>query len=312
MLIKLQSLFPNAILFSSRPDNSFGNYHVFYDHSREEWIGIPKEDLSEKEVTILKTVFELVEPVQPDCEANSLAGSWREFLFSDGPLPGKVNGSYIRFIQFNLKGNSFEQADLESALKGFFSEESLILWESGCCGAVIETHPFKQQPLSEEELVSLAETLENDFYINLSFYYGKQYMLNSELRKLFNEEKEYFTFAQSMLQPIKFFSFERVFPAYMAFHLPEPVKEKLTKPIMEVFQEDPEIFSTIKAFLENNLNASLTSKKLFIHRNTLQYRVDKFIEKTGIQLKDFYGSFTVFLACLLFEKEHQPSNRKHK
>jgi DNA-binding PucR family transcriptional regulator len=77
------------------------------------------------------------------------------------------------------------------------------------------------------------------------------------------------------------------------------VKQELN----EAFLDDPEMFSTIKVFLENNLNASMTAKKLFIHRNTLQYRIDKFVEKTGIQLKDFYGAFTVFLACILFEQE---------
>jgi DNA-binding PucR family transcriptional regulator len=65
------------------------------------------------------------------------------------------------------------------------------------------------------------------------------------------------------------------------------------------------MYSSIKVFLENNLNASLTAKKLYIHRNTLQYRIDKFIDKTGIQLKDFYGAYTVFLACLLFEQSQK-------
>ena len=63
------------------------------------------------------------------------------------------------------------------------------------------------------------------------------------------------------------------------------------------------MYATIKVFLENNLNASLTAKKLYIHRNTLQYRIDKFIDKTGIQLKDFYGAFTVFLACFFLNKK---------
>jgi DNA-binding PucR family transcriptional regulator len=89
----------------------------------------------------------------------------------------------------------------------------------------------------------------------------------------------------------------------VAFSLPESIKDKVKLELSTVFTEDPELFTTIKVFLENNLNASLTAKKLYIHRNTLQYRIDKFIEKTGVQLKDFYGAFTVFLACLLFEQD---------
>jgi DNA-binding PucR family transcriptional regulator len=89
----------------------------------------------------------------------------------------------------------------------------------------------------------------------------------------------------------------------MAYNLPKELSEKLFLELEDVFQEDPEMFVTIRTFLENNLNASVTAKKLYIHRNTLQYRVDKFTEKTGIGLKDFYGAFTVFLACLLFEQK---------
>jgi DNA-binding PucR family transcriptional regulator len=87
--------------------------------------------------------------------------------------------------------------------------------------------------------------------------------------------------------------------------LPGELKQRATQVIFGVFNDDPEMYSSIKVFLENNLNASLTAKKLYIHRNTLQYRIDKFIDKTGIQLKDFYGAYTVFLACLLFEQSQK-------
>lgn len=305
MLRKLKSLFPNSLLFSSIHDAPLEHYYLFYDHVQDEWIGIPKDDLCEQEVKILKTIYELIEPLQSLHEANSPAKSWYEFLFANGKLPNNWNGLYIRFIQMKLTGNSFEKSELESALKGFFEQEILILWETSSTAIVIEIRKNKHQALSEKELEAMIEIVESDFFIKLSFYYGKQYALNSGLRELFHEEKAYFAFAQNMFNRIKFFSFERVFPAYMAFHLPEPIKEKITAPFMIIFEEDPEIFSTIRVFLENNLNASLTAKKLFIHRNTLQYRLDKFKEKTGIQFKDFYEAFTVFMACMIFEVDEQ-------
>lgn len=305
MLRKLKSLFPNAVLLSSLHHTSLEHFHVFYDYPRDEWIGIPKEDLCEKEVNILKTIFELIEPQQSLPELKQTSKLWYEFLFENGMLPHDRNDLYIRFIQIRLKGNSFEKPELESALKGFFSQEILILWETSSTGIVIEMNKKKQPSLSENELASMIEILESDFYINMSLYYGKQYSFTNELRELFHEEKEYFTFAQNMLSRMKFFSFERVFPAYIAFHLPETVKRKLTNPFVDFFQENPEILTTIKVFLENNLNASLTSKKLFIHRNTLQYRIDKFREKTEIQFKDFHTAFTVFLACLIFAEKDE-------
>jgi DNA-binding PucR family transcriptional regulator len=123
------------------------------------------------------------------------------------------------------------------------------------------------------------------------------------LPEIYQEEKDLFIFAQNIHGAGIVFSFERVFPSFIAHSIPSEVKQKLIKAFVEVFKEDSEMFSTIKSFLENNLNASLTAKKLYVHRNTLQYRVDKFTDKTGIQLKDFYSAFTVFLACLVFQLE---------
>ena len=149
----------------------------------------------------------------------------------------------------------------------------------------------------------MAETLESDFYVKLSFFIGKFHPFSDQLRSKYLQEKESFSFGiANLVTCLKIFTFERVFPAYLAHHLPAELKHLVTQVIFGVFNEDTDMYSTIKVFLENNLNASLTAKKLYIHRNTLQYRIDKFIDKSGIQLKDFYGAFTVFLACLLYEQ----------
>lgn len=50
---------------------------------------------------------------------------------------------------------------------------------------------------------------------------------------------------------------------------------------------DPEILQTVQCFFENSLNVSETSRKLFIHRNTLVYRLEKIRKLTGLDLRDF-------------------------
>lgn len=308
MIKKLKSLYPNSILFHNKLDESLSlaRYYLFCEQSNQDWIGIPREDLSEKELTVLQTIFELYEPISSSNSPDSMspqAKAWHHFLFDNGQTPAAKPEAYIRFTQFTIKGNDIEKTEIESALMGFFSEKVLIVWENDLNGVVIENNRQKFLSFSEKELLTMTETLESDFYIDISLYYGKQYLFSNELPQYFQEEKDYFSFAVNMLEHCKVFSFERVFPDFMAYHLPEDIKAKLNKVLGDVFQEDMEMFATMKVFLENNLNASLTAKRLYIHRNTLQYRVDKFTEKTGIQLKDFYGAFTVFLACLIFDSK---------
>ncbi|MEH7305816.1 helix-turn-helix domain-containing protein [Neobacillus drentensis] len=302
MLRKLLSIYENAILFPDKPDKPSEQLYLFSNDRENEWLGIPKTELSEKELTLLQTIYQLVE-IQ-SVARNAAAKGWDEYLLDDGPLPSYHTDSTLRFIQFQIKGDETNQIEIESALKGFFTEEIIIIWENRSRGIVIEE--ANTVSLTEEELISMSETLESDFYVKISFFIGKSNSLNDQLRSKFLLEKEYFSFGMTNLGThISIFTFERIFPDFIAYHLPMDIKPKVRQGIFEIFYDEPEMYSTIKVFLENNLNASLTAKKLYIHRNTLQYRIDKFIDKSGIQLKDFYGAFTVFLACLLYEQSQK-------
>lgn len=299
MLRKLLSIYENSILFPEKPVKPLEQFYIFYYEIENEWIGIPKTIVTEKELTLLKTIYQLVEFQFP--ASISATKGWDEFLLLDGPLPNYNPETYFRFIQFQIKGDDTIQIEIESALKGFFTEEVIIIWENRSRGIVIEE--INAIALTEEELISMSETLESDFYVNISFFIGKFNPFSDQLRSKYLEEKEYFSFGlANMVNLLNIYTFERIFPAYLAYHLSDEIKQRVNQIIIGIFNDDQEMYSTIKVFLENNLNASLTAKKLYIHRNTLQYRIDKFIDKSGIQLKDFYGAFTVFLACLLFEQ----------
>lgn len=56
-----------------------------------------------------------------------------------------------------------------------------------------------------------------------------------------------------------------------------------------------ENINTAIGFIENNFNASLTSKQLFLHRNTLNYRLDNFNIKTEMDLKNFRTAMAIYL-----------------
>lgn len=298
MFKKLISIYEDSKLYSELPKHTSDQFYIFFDESQKNWLAIPKATLTEKELNLLQALYEQVKfPSKP---LTTLSRKWHDFLLLNGPMPSLSTESNFRFIQFHIKGLGVDPTEIEPAIKGFFSDEVQIIWEDDHNGIVIEER--RQLSLTESELTSIADTLESDFYVKVSFYFGKVYPFSSNLRTQFLQEKEYFEFAKENLERTNILTFEKIFPAFVAFNLPKYMKEKIKMELSSVFSEDPELYTTIKVFLENNLNASLTAKKLYIHRNTLQYRIDKFIDKTGVQLKDFYGAFTVFLACLLFEQ----------
>lgn len=75
----------------------------------------------------------------------------------------------------------------------------------------------------------------------------------------------------------------------------------------EIFEQkspdefEEETLETIRQFFENNLNVSETSRKLFIHRNTLVYRLDKIQKQTGLDLRVFDDAITFKIALMVVE-----------
>jgi carbohydrate diacid regulator len=75
--------------------------------------------------------------------------------------------------------------------------------------------------------------------------------------------------------------------------------------LAEVFKKgsleslDHETLSTIQCFFENNLNVSETSRKLFVHRNTLVYRLEKIRKLTGLDLREFEHAITFKVALMV-------------
>ena len=88
----------------------------------------------------------------------------------------------------------------------------------------------------------------------------------------------------------------------LIYQLPIPLCKMF---IREVFGSnnpddfDEETLTTINKFFENNLNVSETSRQLFIHRNTLVYRLDKLQKSTGLDLRVFDDAITFKIALMV-------------
>lgn len=134
--------------------------------------------------------------------------------------------------------------------------------------------------------------------------YGNQV---NELRAVSRSYKE----ASLALDVGKIFFKEKQIIGYSAlgigrliYQLPIPLCNLF---IHEIFQKklpsdfDAETLMTINKFFENNLNVSETSRQLYIHRNTLVYRLDKIQKNTGLDLRVFEDAITFKIALMVVE-----------
>ncbi|MCP1102627.1 carbohydrate diacid regulator [Aequitasia blattaphilus] len=88
----------------------------------------------------------------------------------------------------------------------------------------------------------------------------------------------------------------------LIYQLPIPLCKMFIREIFEGKSPDDfdeETLTTINKFFENNLNVSETSRQLYIHRNTLVYRLDKLQKGTGLDLRVFEDAITFKIALMV-------------
>ncbi len=151
---------------------------------------------------------------------------------------------------------------------------------------------------------SIADTLSGEFYVHTVIGIGTTVNNLKNLSKSFKE-------AQTSLEVGKVFDTEKTIISYdnlgiarLIYQLPTTLCETFLR---EVFKRgsienlDQETLFTIQRFFENNLNVSETSRKLFVHRNTLVYRLEKIKKITGLDLREFDHAI-IFKIALMVNK----------
>ena len=151
---------------------------------------------------------------------------------------------------------------------------------------------------------SIVDTLSSEFYTHCAVGIGTVVDNIKDLARSFKE-------AQVALEVGKVFDTEKTIVSYnnlgiarLIYQLPTTLCDMFLK---EVFKRgsidslDHETLFTIQKFFENNLNVSETSRKLFVHRNTLVYRLEKIKKITGLDLREFEDAI-VFKVALMVKK----------
>ena len=292
MLEKLRSYYRDALI-EHRQVNERDQYEWF-STEHGEFFGIKKEALTPKEHALLATLFTPHKALP--AWMNDQQQAWHRFLIQgdEHVFDQLPSTTYTRFIYFYIQKGSVEATHFVEAIQALFPYHVTIISETEQRFIVIE----QQEESVASTLHELIDTLCSDFYIQLRTYIGQRCPHSVELTRIFAAEKRYFHIGIKHKPEQRVYCIEDVFPflfidgedmAYAMIFL-QPVKQ------------DHDMMKTMKVFFECNLNVSLAAKKLHMHRNSLQYRVDKLIEKTGIDIKQFKGALTVYLAILLHER----------
>ena len=140
---------------------------------------------------------------------------------------------------------------------------------------------------------------------------GKTHVAYGTIVKEIKEVSRSYKEARMAMDVGKIFSAENDIYAYsslgigrLIYQLPIPLCKMFIK---EIFGNkspddfDEETLTSINKFFENSLNVSETSRQLYIHRNTLVYRLDKLQKSTGLDLRVFEDAITFKIALMVVQ-----------
>lgn len=274
----LKHLYPFGTLHSTSSDET----DVLSLPINEQWFHIPLAQLHNREIILLQSLFPLTKQL-----SNIHEHPWYHYLYCDKPFPN-LEGEY-RVIHIKLKNESPLSKDWLTHFSHLFNQVEDSFFIDTTHALIIEKKSLISHNASDIEGMLL--TLESDFLIKSQVCIGMFYPATTQFPLFFKEECHLFT--TDLLSYDRVISFQDISLTYLTQSTIQA--SQIMQYLKTSLKLDDELQTIIKTLWLKQGNISSTSKELYIHRNTLQYKLDKFSERTGLSLK----SMTDLTLCYL-------------
>ncbi|WP_017470697.1 PucR family transcriptional regulator [Amphibacillus jilinensis] len=294
MINQLKQLYPSLTMINDQESVDFSKYKWFTTPSNDV-IGIAKTELDNRDLTLLSLMLTPYYGAHPPITTREK--QWYQLLFEPfAETSFNLLSKDYRFVYFSLSELLTDPTDFRAAIDGLYPTTPPLIWIDQQSGIIIEEERF----LDEDSLsyYEMAEIFTSDFLIDVHFYIGP-YMTSPA------DARAYYAWMKDSFNRMKAFNVRSVmsYVSAVPYLLPTLSTDHdyhfLVKAILKETATDEELLRSIQTFLECNSNTSLAAKEMYMHRNSLQYRIDKFIEKTEIDVKQFEGAISVYLILLI-------------
>lgn len=154
-----------------------------------------------------------------------------------------------------------------------------------------------------EHARSIRESIVSDLYCKCCVGYGSIIYSIKDIKKAYEEAKECLILSKNFGIKEEIFYYDKMLFEKIVYNISTDVKNELLNRFKGKFNMfDSELVNTIEEFVNCGLNISDAARKLYVHRNTLIYRLDKITKETGFDIRNFKEA-TVFIIAFLVWKE---------
>lgn len=139
----------------------------------------------------------------------------------------------------------------------------------------------------EHSLKDVIINLSQDTLVDFRLYESHRYILKEDLERSLD-------FIKNKLKTISFNLYTYLDDHIIMLHFIDHLDKSFKAFVFGKFMYDQIMLETIKTFLEHNQNVGLAAKALYVHRNTLTQRLDKFYQTTGFDVRKFMDGLIVY------------------
>ncbi len=167
---------------------------------------------------------------------------------------------------------------------------------------VKEVKPGEKYADLDKTAKSIIDMLNTEALSKVRVAYGTIVNEIKEVSRSYKEAKMAMDVGKIFYQDSNIVAYSRLGIGRLIYQLPLPLCKMFIKEIFEgrsPDEFDEETLTTINKFFENSLNVSETSRQLYIHRNTLVYRLDKLQKSTNLDLRVFEDAITFKIALMV-------------
>lgn len=292
MYKKLKKYFPSLQFYETIPSELDSDFTWFMAENGR-IVGIDTEELTDKDEALLTMFLEPFDDVFPQITEEEK--KWRKFVQTKEDHVDVDMQVDFRFIYFRIPSELLTPLSFKSALNQLFQKETIILWESKTDGVIVD---MKQDEL--KEFISFNEIIDiliSDLYSKVRFFVGPYLSSLEHVKNYYDRIIEQADVALSYSEN-NVVSYLESIPYFIIEQIQPELKEELLNVTLKEFQDDGEFIRMVEVLLKNDLNISVAAKKLYLHRNSLLYRVEKFAEKTGLDIRKFHDALIVYFVLL--------------
>lgn len=291
MYEQLKAIYREALVTEQEAINQPDNYYWFQDTAQTRF-GLLKTAVTHNEWQLLTLQCQ---PVHPPTKTQTHAERFWERILLTGASPEQdVSESPFAFIHFYFKREPQDYDEVKQAVSGFFPGSGIMLWTSAQSGVII--HESAEQP---EDIHELTELLAADLFLDAYLFHGPTMTDLTTAETIFSRQKQLFYLVRLTYPEQRTFQYSTLLPLELIKNDVLDHHPSFFHPIDARIKDlDQEIVDTVLTFLEHHMNISSAAKKLYIHRNSLQYRLERFTEKTGLDPKQFLDAVTIYLTLI--------------